>query len=107
MGIAPHGVLGYEDDRDRTKIVVKNEAAILDFADDIHDATRSISATGRSLLFCAASATDFVFDVESLGSIPVDDVVLCGLNTIKRKLGNLQVAVKEIQGGDAGKAEDG
>ena len=98
-------MLGYEDDRDRTKIVVKNEAAILDFANDIHETTRTLSASGRSMLFCSASATDFVFDVESLGSIPVDDVVLCGLNEIKRKLGNLQVAVNEIAGGGEAAAE--
>jgi hypothetical protein len=74
---------------------VKNEAAILDFADDIHALTKTLN-NGKSLLDARASTTDFIFDVESLGSIPVDDVVLCGLNELKRKLGNLQLAVTEI-----------
>jgi len=93
--VCPAGVLGYADDRDREEIEVKNEAAILDFADDIHALTKTLN-NGKSLLDARASTTDFIFDVESLGSIPVDDVVLCGLNELKRKLGNLQLAVTEI-----------
>lgn len=63
---------------------------------DITDVTKSLSATGKTMFHARASATDFVFDVESLGGIPVDDVVLCGLNEIKRKLSNLQDAVTAI-----------
>lgn len=98
--VCPAGVLGYADDRDRDTIEVKNEAAILDFADDIHALTKTLN-NGRSLLNARASTTDFVVDVESLGGIPVDDVVLCGLNELKRKLNNLQLAVTEIDGASA------
>ncbi|KAH8088639.1 DNA-directed 5'-3' RNA polymerase [Aureococcus anophagefferens] len=94
--VCPAGVLGYADDRDRSKIEVKDEAAILDFADDIHALTKTLNPTGKSMLFARPSTTNFIFDVESLGSIPVDDVVLCGINELKRKLTNLQLAVNEI-----------
>lgn len=96
INVCPAGVLGYADDRDRTRIVVKNEAAILDFANDIHDLTKSLNPTGKSMFHASASTTDFIFDVESLGGMPVDDVVLCGLNELKRKLNNLQNAIQEI-----------
>ena len=94
--VCPAGVLGYADDRDRSKIEVKNDAAILDFADDIHALTKTLNPSGKSMLFASASTTNFIFDVESLGAIPVDDVVLCGINELKRKLNNLQQAVNEI-----------
>ena len=97
--VCPAGVLGYSE-TDPDAIEVKNEAAILDFADDIHALTKTLN-NGRSLLNARASTTDFVFDIESLGGIPVDDVVLCGLNELKRKLNNLQLAVSEIDGATA------
>ncbi|KAH8049598.1 DNA-directed 5'-3' RNA polymerase [Aureococcus anophagefferens] len=58
--------------------------------------TKTLNPTGKSMLFARPSTTNFIFDVESLGSIPVDDVVLCGINGLKRKLTNLQLAVNEI-----------
>ena len=96
VDVCPAGVLGYADDRDRTEIVVKNEAAILDFTKDIQDLTKQLSPQNKPMFHASASTTDFVFEVESLGGVPVDDCVLCGLNEIKRKLTNLQVAVAEV-----------
>ena len=96
VDVCPAGVLGYEDERDRTSIVVKNEAAILDFTKDIQDLTKQLSPQNKPMFHASASTTDFVFEVESLGGVPVDDCVLCGLNEIKRKLTNLQVAVAEV-----------
>ena len=96
VDVCPAGVLGYADDRDRTEIVVKNEAAILDFTKDIQDLTKQLSHQNKPMFHASASTTDFVFEVESLGGVPVDDCVLCGLNEIKRKLTNLQVAVAEV-----------
>ena len=96
VDVCPAGVLGYEDERDRTSIVVKNEAAILDFTKDIQDLTKQLSPQNKPMFHASASTTDFVFEVESLGGVPVDDCVLCRLNEIKRKLTNLQVAVAEV-----------
>ena len=96
VDVCPAGVLGYADDRDQTEIVVKNEAAILDFTKDIQDLTKQLSPQNKPMFHASASTTDFVFEVESLGGVPVDDCVLCGLNEIKRKLTNLQVAVAEV-----------
>ena len=96
VDVCPAGVLGYEDDRDRSTIVVKNMAAILDYTTDIQDLTKQLSPVSKPMFHASASTTDFVFEVESLGGVPVDDCVLCGLNEIKRKLTNLQVAVAEV-----------
>lgn len=48
------GVLGYAS-ADKLRIVVKNDAAILDFTDDISALTRTLSHSGNSMIYAHAS----------------------------------------------------
>ena len=94
--VCPAGVLGF-DEHEKTRIVVKNEAAILDFSDEIIEFTKAISPTGQSMFYARASKHNFIFDVEALGSVPVDDVVLCAINEVKRKLADLTLELHGIE----------
>ncbi|KAJ8605088.1 hypothetical protein CTAYLR_000368 [Chrysophaeum taylorii] len=99
----PAGVLGYNDDDappENRKLVVKNDAAILDFVDDVKTLTQRLSPTGKSMISAFASDTNFIFDIESVGSIPVDDLVLCAIYELKRKLLDLQLAVNDLKDDD-------
>lgn len=96
ISVCPAGVLGYAS-ADKLRIVVKNDAAILDFTDDISALTRTLSHSGNSMIYAHASDTAFIFEVEASGSVPVEDIVLCAFNEVKKKLENLQSQLHEIE----------
>lgn len=89
----PTGVLGYDGDN---KIVVKNDAAILDYIDDLKLLTQKLSPRGTAMINAYPSETTFIFEIESIGSIPVDELVLCGIYEIKRKLLDLQIGSNDL-----------
>ena len=114
--IAPGGVLGFASEFDddtimnstdtslkalspadrRKRIVVKNEAAILDYVEDIALFTKSLSPTGKPLIHASASDTNFIFDVESVGSVPVHEIFLSAISTIQDKFANFKDEVDRI-----------
>eukprot|EP00635_Sarcinochrysidales_sp_CCMP3193_P012085 CAMPEP_0118910066 /NCGR_PEP_ID=MMETSP1166-20130328/12370_1 /TAXON_ID=1104430 /ORGANISM="Chrysoreinhardia sp, Strain CCMP3193" /LENGTH=350 /DNA_ID=CAMNT_0006849521 /DNA_START=18 /DNA_END=1070 /DNA_ORIENTATION=+ len=109
--IAPSGVLAFADalkpddprlesiplaDR-RKRIVVKNEAAILDYVDEIQLFTKSLSPTGKPLIHATPSDTNFIFDVESVGAIPVHEIVLSAISTIQEKFATLKDEVDRLE----------
>ncbi|KAJ1446483.1 hypothetical protein M885DRAFT_577556 [Pelagophyceae sp. CCMP2097] len=65
--------------------------------DDITALTRTLSPTGHSMIAASASDSAFLFQVEALGQMPVEDVVLCALNELKNKLGDLQGELHTIE----------
>lgn len=95
----PAGVLGYDDSsakpEDR-KIVVKNEAAILEYIDDLKLLTQKLSPKGRAMISAYASDKNFIFEVESVGSIPVDELLLCAIYEVKRKLEELKLGALDL-----------
>eukprot|EP00632_Arachnochrysis_sp_CCMP2950_P001581 CAMPEP_0185717616 /NCGR_PEP_ID=MMETSP1164-20130828/45151_1 /TAXON_ID=1104430 /ORGANISM="Chrysoreinhardia sp, Strain CCMP2950" /LENGTH=371 /DNA_ID=CAMNT_0028385257 /DNA_START=1 /DNA_END=1116 /DNA_ORIENTATION=+ len=110
VDVVPAGVLGYAgDDRGtqgaggplallggadargpaqggRKRIVVKNDAAILDFVDDIVNLTKSLPPLFVPLVHASASDTNFIFEIESVGALQAEDIVLCAINELRRKL---------------------
>lgn len=98
VAVAPAGVLGYEDDPERPgeqRICVKNEAAILDFVDDIALFTQAVN--NKPMISAFASDTNFIFDIESVGSIPVDEIVLSAITELRRKLIELSYGDLDVE----------
>ena len=98
ISVCPAGVLGCPTS-DRAIIAVKDDAAVLDFVDDIAALTRTISQTGHSMIHAQASDSHFIFDVEGVGNILVEDVLLCAIHEMKLKLERLQSDLMEVQEG--------
>jgi len=99
----PAGVLGYDDDAKKPedrKIVVKNYAAILDYIDDLKLLTQKLHPTGTPMISAFPSDHTFIFEVESVGALPVDELVLCAIFVVKRKLADLDLAVKDLDDDD-------
>mmetsp|Transcript_7029 Transcript_7029/g.9860 ORF Transcript_7029/g.9860 Transcript_7029/m.9860 type:complete len:205 (-) Transcript_7029:248-862(-) len=111
---APKGVLGFLSDEDyipppdspgthlsrieqQKYIVVKNEAAILDYIEDVTILTRALSSTGKPLIHATVSETNFIFDVEAVGSMPVDEIILCAIYAIKSKCEELKGELGAIE----------
>ena len=91
VDVCPAGVLS-DETSEIGRPAVCREAAILDFTKDIQDLTcRLVRRTAHAPRLRLPS----ILLLRCLGGVPAL-TALCGLNEIKRKLTNLQVAVAEV-----------